>query len=362
LAVVAAAYAAGTYLDELMPFLIGGGAVAAVLLVVLLIGYAGRAKRRKQREHVLTVARESYTNDQTSLKKLDVRLAPFVVSDDPDAEQMRYDAYRDLRQRLGRIEGALEHARELEVVKRQYHEKNPALERVEQRLKELTTANPTLKRFLDGEDLSRERERLNGTIQRRAKDLEQVRAESTQAAADLRALTRRHVDNECVLTGEIEELERRRDRLERRRAALGRAFDVLGEAIVEYHGGHRVTLADKIGVLYGRLTAGRYDRLVFDEGFVPSLNGLGRQAIALDRISRGARDQLYFAIRVAVAQELSGQVRLPFVLDDPFVNFDDDRLAAVYGVLHELAGSSQFIVLTHNAREHQFVENCVDLA
>ncbi|MBN1917131.1 MAG: AAA family ATPase [Verrucomicrobia bacterium] len=361
-AVFAASHTIGTYLDQLMPFVIGGGAVAAVLLIVLLVGYAGRARRRRKHERELTVAGEGYENDQASLKKLDARLAPFIVGDDVGAEQTRYETYRDLRARLGGVDRALEGARDFDLVKREYQDRNAALDRVEQRLKELAVANPTLKRFLDGEDLSREREQLRNAIERRTKEIDRVRADHMRAAAERGALERRQVANECLLTGEIEELGRWRDRLERRRAALGLAHDVLGEAIVEYHAVHREKLAEKIGLLYGRLTAGRYDRVVFDETFAPSLTGLGRQAVALDRISQGARDQLYFAMRVAVAEELAGQVRLPFVLDDPFASFDDTRLAAAYEVLHELAAFHQFLVLTHNVRERQFAGNCIELA
>ena len=361
LAVLAVAYGAGTYLKLLTYFLIGGGAVSAAIAVVLLIGHATRGRRRRRQEQELAIAAERYGVNQASLKTLDARLAPFIASDDPDAEQRRYDAYRDLRAKLGGVDRALEGAGDLEVVTGQYREKNAALDRTEQRLKELTEANPTLKRYLDGDDPARERERLRAEIERRATTLRDLGAQRHRAEVELKVLTSKQVANESALREEIARLEQRREELERRRDGLGLAIDVLGEAITEYHAVHREALAGTIGELYGRLTGGRYERVRLDKQFAPSLDGLGREGLPVERVSQGARDQLYFAMRIAVAEELSGQVRLPFLLDDPFVNFDDERIAAVYEVLHELASRHQFIILTHNPREKRHVEACLEV-
>ncbi len=361
LLVVAVAYALTTFFDSFKLFMIAGGAVAVALFLVLATVYSVWSRRHKRLSRAAAEAIERYEENQTSLKTLGSRLQPFMVSDDPQTEQKRWERYIELRHRLVRVEGALESSRALGEIEREYHEKHAALGRAETRLKELTESNPALKRFLDEDDPLREREKLRTEIEGRAKTLDGVRAERTQVGAELRALTRKQVANESALRDEISLLEERRAELERRRDALGLAMDVLRETITEYHAVHREGLAGKIGGLYARLTSGRYEGVRFDERFVPSLDGLGQQGLAVERVSQGARDQLYFAMRVAVAEELSGQVRLPFVLDDPFVNFDDARLAAVYEVLHELAGRHQFIVLTHNPRERQFVEQCLEL-
>jgi DNA repair exonuclease SbcCD ATPase subunit len=360
--VLAAGYALGHFLDDLLLYVAIGGGVAAVLLVALLVGQLARMRRQRRHAHELTAATERYEENQTSLKALGAQLAPFMTGDDPHAEQKRYDRYRPLSARLDSVRSVIESSRDLGAVEGDYHEKNAALDRAETTLRELTQANPSLRRFLDEADPLREREVRRSELERRRSTLEATREERTRVQAELRALTRRQVANEPTLRGEIDELKRRRERLERRRDALGLAIDTLREAITEYHTVHRESLAGAIGALFSRLTGGRYSGVRLDEGFVPSLSGLGRGELAVERVSQGARDQLYFAVRVAVARELSGQVRLPFILDDAFVNFDDERLAAAYAILHELACQHQFIVLTHSARERSFVEHCLELA
>jgi uncharacterized protein YhaN len=44
----------------------------------------------------------------------------------------------------------------------------------------------------------------------------------------------------------------------------------------------------------------------------------------------------------------SGGRPLPFIADDLFINFDDKRAAAAFGVLAELAQRTQVIYLTHH--------------
>ena len=51
-------------------------------------------------------------------------------------------------------------------------------------------------------------------------------------------------------------------------------------------------------------------------------------------------------MRFALADEASGAVELPMILDDLFVNFDRNRLEAAIQVIAELSGRRQIIMLT----------------
>ena len=60
-------------------------------------------------------------------------------------------------------------------------------------------------------------------------------------------------------------------------------------------------------------------------------------------------DQLYLALRLAVARELTPQA--PLILDDALVRFDDARLAAALGILRREAETKQVILFTCQGRE-----------
>lgn len=73
-------------------------------------------------------------------------------------------------------------------------------------------------------------------------------------------------------------------------------------------------------------------------------------AVEMDRLrlSTGTRDQLYLALRLAVCKVLLDKTdeSVPLILDDPFVNYDDQRVACGMKLLREIAHERQVILLT----------------
>jgi uncharacterized protein YhaN len=62
-------------------------------------------------------------------------------------------------------------------------------------------------------------------------------------------------------------------------------------------------------------------------------------------------DQLYLALRLAVAEELTPDA--PLVLDDALVRFDDTRLKAALDILQEMGQNKQVILFTCQGRENR---------
>ena len=66
-------------------------------------------------------------------------------------------------------------------------------------------------------------------------------------------------------------------------------------------------------------------------------------------MSTGTAVQLYLALRIAsVADYLDRAPPLPFIADDLFINFDDERAAAGFQVLGRLAAKTQVLFFTHH--------------
>ncbi len=106
--------------------------------------------------------------------------------------------------------------------------------------------------------------------------------------------------------------------------------------------------------LFRTLTLGRFSSLQIDyETATPRLLGLrddGATLVPIDGMSEGTTDQLFLALRLAaVEQSIAAGVRVPFLADDLFVNFDDDRSMAGLRVLSDLARSTQVLFFTHHA-------------
>ena len=66
-------------------------------------------------------------------------------------------------------------------------------------------------------------------------------------------------------------------------------------------------------------------------------------------MSTGTADQLYLALRVASIEDYLERAKaLPFVADDLFINFDDERAAAGFTLLGELSQTTQVLFFTHH--------------
>ncbi|MBP1937717.1 ATP-binding protein [Paenibacillus sediminis] len=95
------------------------------------------------------------------------------------------------------------------------------------------------------------------------------------------------------------------------------------------------------------MTGGRYVRIVMKVGhkelLVEHNNG---SMIESARLSRGTAEQLYLAMRFALADSMSGLTKLPLLFDDIFVNFDAARLDGTLTVLQQVAEMHQIVLMT----------------
>lgn len=74
-------------------------------------------------------------------------------------------------------------------------------------------------------------------------------------------------------------------------------------------------------------------------------------------MSRGTREQLYLAMRFGLIEEYESRAEpLPVIMDDVFVNFDDDRKPRVVEILSEFAKDRQVLLLTCHRHSLEWYE------
>ena len=105
--------------------------------------------------------------------------------------------------------------------------------------------------------------------------------------------------------------------------------------------------------LFGELTSGSFENLEIDFDSQDRARLVGRrpggERVDVTGMSDGTTDQLYLALRIAaLGQYLEAAQPLPFVADDLFINFDDERAAAGFRALGRLAEKCQVIFFTHH--------------
>ena len=187
----------------------------------------------------------------------------------------------------------------------------------------------------------------------------QTQTEWTNATAERGQLERRlgQCQGQMNTLGSAEELQQQLDRVNGRIAQLEKIYQAVvlaQETLTEAADALQRRFAPKIAGaardLLGRLTGGRYDRLQLGQDLSVNTGAEGENTLHTAQWrSDGTADQLYLALRLAVAGELTPEA--PLVLDDALVRFDDSRLARTMEVLQELANNKQVILFTCQSRE-----------
>ena len=158
-----------------------------------------------------------------------------------------------------------------------------------------------------------------------------------------------------ALRAELSKVLQQIDKLEKVYAAAAFAQQTLLEAKLELQRRFAPRISQRAQELFGKLTGGRYERITLGEDFSVSAAAQGENTLygTLWR-SDGTVDQLYLALRLAVAEELTPEA--PLVLDDAFVRFDDQRLAQAVQILQQIGETKQVILFTCQSRENKIME------
>ena len=89
----------------------------------------------------------------------------------------------------------------------------------------------------------------------------------------------------------------------------------------------------------------------FDNDDVPHLVGqpASGELVSVEGLSEGTRDQLYLALRLACLEDYATRTEaVPFIGDDLFTSFDEDRTAKGLAALAAIDNQVQPILFTHH--------------
>jgi DNA repair exonuclease SbcCD ATPase subunit len=194
-------------------------------------------------------------------------------------------------------------------------------ELVTQQLEELETRNRALQTTIDAAE--RERAELVAAIR-------QLEADPSSDAASIETEL-------ALLRDEKAELERTRD-------AIAAEFQEANRLLRELEQVERTALEGRITAYFADFSRTPGRRVELNEDLQVHVRNEDGVRYQPSQLSHGARDQLYLAVYLATTAGLD----LPFILDDPFVNCDSERLQAIRACWDRLAPDHQLILLSHS--------------
>ena len=198
----------------------------------------------------------------------------------------------------------------------------------------------------DPDHLSREQSRLDGLDQEGLTLRERVGVLQEREKALMGEDTSDLVDGQILdLRVTLREVEAERDR----KVLFARLVE---KAEGRFRDEHQPDLLRRAEEHLSAITVGRYERLLVgkqgdDQGFFLDATHLPEPTAVATPLSTGTREQVYFALRLAIVEHLDREAEpLPLLLDEVLANWDPERRARVLDLLERLAPFRQVFVFT----------------
>ena len=191
-------------------------------------------------------------------------------------------------------------------------------------------------------------------------ELARVQALLTQERTRFDTLTGRirSLDRSSDLESQLAQKQEQLQALQGEYDAIALAMDALSQANTVLQNRFSPALGARAAEIFSHITGGRYDKVLLSRDFSlsaePAGDPMGRSVRLL---SQGAADQLYLAVRLAICDMvLPADKRVPLILDDALVTFDDDRLHAALDYLLTESRNRQILLFTCQKREMAYLQ------
>jgi len=195
-----------------------------------------------------------------------------------------------------------------------------------------------------------ELEELHGNREQLLQDIGETRNEIEKLSSN---------NNLIAKQTELESLKQQLQCLSREWAAYRGALVLLDAAKQKFEKTRQPGVIRSAENLFAQITGGSYNRIIkpIDQDELMIENDRHQRKGVLE-MSRGTREQLYLAMRFGLIDEYETRSEpLPAVMDDVFVNFDDERDERIIKILSQFSKQRQVLVLTCHQRSLEAYKN-----
>lgn len=159
---------------------------------------------------------------------------------------------------------------------------------------------------------------------------------------------------------EIDEEIKRNDnlilKLDKKREAIEMAKNTIESLSKDIHRQFAPTINKKIGRIIKNITDGKYTNIRVDDKLDMGIsNPITGEIINVNSLSGGTIDQLYFSLRYGVIDSIREEAP-PLILDDCFIQYDDNRLKNMMNFLLDISKDRQIILFTCHKREMEILD------
>ena len=167
----------------------------------------------------------------------------------------------------------------------------------------------------------------------------------------------RALDSGSDLADQLAQKQEELARLQQEYDAIALAMTALEQANTILQNRFSPALGARTAEIFSALTGGRYGKVLLNRDLSLSAEEAGDpMSRSILQLSQGAADQLYLAVRLAICgMVLPAEKRVPLILDDALVTFDDTRLRAALDYLLAESAQRQILLFTCQNRERDYL-------
>lgn len=166
-------------------------------------------------------------------------------------------------------------------------------------------------------------------------------------------------ENELALIDEEwGQLQLRKQKLQKIGASLTLASQILKETALSLQRDYVPALNQEMSRFLEKLTRGKYTRVMTNDTFQVQLAAPETdELVTVDRLSGGTVDQVFLAMRLAMVHLLEKNSEpLPLFLDEPFLQYDEDRSRSAFELLKEISEERQIFFFTCREKEYTLAQ------
>lgn len=159
------------------------------------------------------------------------------------------------------------------------------------------------------------------------------------------------------LKKEIEKENIKLENMQKYYSALKVAKEVIEEIIAERRSGFNPQLDNLSSEIFCSLTGGKYKNIHVksDYSMMVRDNIMDREC---EFLSSGTVDQAYLALRLAIAKLISANNDVPIILDDSFMQYDDNRLELAINFLKDYSKTNSLQIILFTC--HKYIKQLYD--
>ena len=157
-----------------------------------------------------------------------------------------------------------------------------------------------------------------------------------------------------------EDIERCNEKLiefDSQKDAIELAKFTIEELSKDIHNQFAPEINKKVGNIINKITNGKYSGVRIDNNLnIGVIDPKIGEIVNISSLSGGTIDQLYFSLRFGIINSMSGD-NLPLILDDCFIQYDNNRLSNILNLLADISKTRQVILFSCHNREMKILND-----